>query len=275
MSGNTGTGVFKNDGPYSVYINLNKIAELKEKEIKDGIVLGANVTITDAINLLETTEDEVFVGVAHHMKKIASYGIRNQGSLAGNLMMKHGHNEFPSDVFLSLETAGATVQLASTDGALRSVAVGELPYMNMDKKVLVTITIPMQVKAVQKKGPVWKFRSYKIMPRSSNAHAYVNAGFKALVDLNDNLKVVGKPKLVFGGINARFVHASATEDFLAGKNLNDHTLFLEAMTILAEELMPEHDPVLANPIYRKQLAMGLFYKVHIFYITHLDMFRLK
>ena len=91
VSGNTGTGVFKNDGPYSVYVNLNKIAELKEKKIKDGIVLGANVTITDTINLLETTEDEVFVGVAHHMKKIASYGIRNQGSLAGNLMMKHGH----------------------------------------------------------------------------------------------------------------------------------------------------------------------------------------
>ena len=48
------------------------------------------------------------------------------------------------------------------------------------------------------------------------------------------------------------------------RNMNDHEMFLEAMTLLAEELVPEEDPVLASAEYRKQLALGLFYKVSIF-----------
>jgi hypothetical protein len=43
--------------------------------------------------------------------------------------------------------------------------------------------------------------------------------------------------------------------------MDDHDIFLEALAILAEELIMEEDPVLASPLYRKQLAMGLFYKV--------------
>ena len=279
VSGNTGTGVYKNDGLYDVYVNLNKINQLHKIEKKNDVVLGANVTITDAINLLETTMDEVFVGVAHHMKKIASYGIRNQGSLAGNLMMKHEHNEFPSDVFLSLEAAGATVDIISVDGVVTSIPVGELPYTSLDKKILLTITIPSNQKMHSKSlnnlwlqskpssmstGPIWKFKSYKIMPRSSNAHAYVNAGFKALIDIENNFQVIGKPNLVFGGISSTFVHASRTEEFLMGRNMDDHAMFLEALAILLEELIPEEDPVLASSLYRMQLAVGLFYKVSFY-----------
>ena len=51
---------------------------------------------------------KVWLAVSHHLSLIASVGIRNQGTLAGNLMLKHAHNDFPSDVFLSLETVGHT-----------------------------------------------------------------------------------------------------------------------------------------------------------------------
>ena len=54
VSGNTGTGVFKNDGPYTVFINVNQITELHEGSVVgEEVVLGANVKITDAINLLK------------------------------------------------------------------------------------------------------------------------------------------------------------------------------------------------------------------------------
>ena len=86
-------------------MDLNKIDELTAIVVGQEVSLGANVKITDAINALETTDNEVWLGIAHHMKQIASYGIRNQGSLAGNLMMKHEHNDLPSDVFLSFETS--------------------------------------------------------------------------------------------------------------------------------------------------------------------------
>ena len=35
--------------------------------------------------------------------------MRNTGTLAGNLMIKHAHQYFPSDCFLMLETLGANV----------------------------------------------------------------------------------------------------------------------------------------------------------------------
>jgi hypothetical protein len=33
------------------------------------------------------------------------------GTIAGNLAMKHEHNEFPSDMYLMLETVGATLNV--------------------------------------------------------------------------------------------------------------------------------------------------------------------
>lgn len=215
------------------------------------------------------------------MMKIASYGIRNQGSLAGNLMMKHAHNDFPSDVFLSLETAGAVAEILDHSGALSTISIGELPFVDMNRKLFSKIRIPLGQKHSQKRsistlwsqspsakspkaGQEWKFRSFKIMPRSTNAHAYVNAGFMALVDTSDNFKIIEKPRIVFGGIASTFVHATATEAFLMGRSMADHDMFIEALGILAGELVPEEDPVLASGIYRKQLALGLFYKFYLY-----------
>ena len=31
------------------------------------------------------------------------------GTLAGNLMLKHAHNDFPSDIFVILEAVGASI----------------------------------------------------------------------------------------------------------------------------------------------------------------------
>jgi len=56
------------------------------------------------------------------------------------------------------------------------------------------------------------FMSYKITPRSENAHAYVNGALLARVDAQ--FKVLERPSIVFGGISAEFIHAVNTEDFL-------------------------------------------------------------
>ena len=45
----------------------------------------------------------------------------------------------------------------------------------------------------------------QIMPRAQNAHAYVNAGFLFRMKVNDGGKVLGKPTIVYGGINPQFV----------------------------------------------------------------------
>jgi hypothetical protein len=43
------------------------------------------------------------------------------------------------------------------------------------------------------------------MPRAQNAHAYVNAGFLFKMKVSDGGKVLGKPTIVYGGINPQFV----------------------------------------------------------------------
>ncbi len=53
MAANTGSGVFKNDGPYTAYISLNKVADLQGAlAITPQLILGANTTITAAIAIL-------------------------------------------------------------------------------------------------------------------------------------------------------------------------------------------------------------------------------
>ena len=103
-------------------------------------------------------------------------------------------------------------------------------------------------------------RSYKITPRSQNAHAYVNAAFK--FKLNPVTSVIEeRPSLVFGGVARAFNHAEATEGYLKGKNINDKAIFKKAFKFLSGELAPDLDPVLTSPEYRTYLAQALFYKV--------------
>merc|ERR1719285_1698412 len=127
--------------------------------------------------------------------------------------MKHEHNDFPSDVFLSLVTAGTKAEVLDHNGVTEVIPLGDLPTFNMTRKVLVRFLINLEEQKKKnnnrsginslwlsgtngaKASGEWKFRSYKIMPRSSNAHAYVNAGFMALIDKSDGFKILSKPTI--------------------------------------------------------------------------------
>jgi len=285
VGGNTASGIFKNEeDSLDTFVSLNKIPELKATSTSP-MFLGSGVSITDAIHFFADAgqTNPVWTAISNHLRLIASVGIKNQGTLGGNLMIKNAHNDFPSDVFITLETVGATLDIINWDGSSSNVSVGDFVTLDMNRKFIKQINFPALEKKDNKKknlnnlwtskakpsggntkkdaaGPEWVIRTFKIMPRSSNAHAYVNAGFLALVDKANNFRIEQRPTVVFGGINASFIHASATEEFLIGRNMNDHDIFIEALTILAEELDPAFDEVLASQQYRKQLAMGLFYK---------------
>lgn len=72
--------------------------------------------------------------------------------------------------------------------------------------------------------------------------------------------VQGRPVLVFGGINEKFIHASVTEQFLVGKSLKTQAILLQAYALMSSELNPSTHPVDASPDYRRSLALSLFYK---------------
>ena len=142
VGGNTGTGVFKHDEEsYDAFVDINHVVELKQQS-QEPMILGANVSITDAIHffgaageevednkddplftpfLLSGEAEPVFSEISHHLSLIASVGIKNQGTLAGNLMMKHAHQDFPSDVFLTLTTIGAMLEIVKVKGVMQLV----------------------------------------------------------------------------------------------------------------------------------------------------------
>ncbi|GFO39138.1 indole-3-acetaldehyde oxidase [Plakobranchus ocellatus] len=211
--GNTSTGIYKDDGPYNVYIDL------------------------------------------HGVKELYSYEV---GCIAGNLMIKYWHKEFPSDVFLLLECVGAKVEIFSaTSGKKETTSMMDfLNKVDMTDMVLTAVILPCLADNVV-------YRSFKITPRWQNAHAYVNAAFNIPIE---GLVMKGRPSVVLGGISVDTVHATKTEDFLANKTLSAAVL-KEAYTTLRDELVPTENPLEASPKYRKDLVSGLLYKRFPWYPT--------
>jgi xanthine dehydrogenase/oxidase len=187
--------------------------------------------------------------------QVANTNVRNIGSIGGNLMLKHDHPDFPSDIFLLLETVGASLYVQTTAGQINEYQPSEWLDMSMDKKLLYFITLPALTSN-------HVFMSYKLTPRSENAHAYVNAAFLAVISrIDPNILVMETPNFVFGGLSSEFIHANATEQFVVGKILNTDSTLQGAMTELETEIQIDQDPILASADYRKHLAKALLYKV--------------
>ncbi|CAG5124756.1 unnamed protein product, partial [Candidula unifasciata] len=255
--GNTSTGIFKFDGPYDIYIDLHSVEELYQyKESASSVIFGANTTLTKLKEHMKNLQYKpgffYCTRVIRHLKVLASVLVRNAGCIAGNLMIKHNHPDFPSDLFTMMAAIGASVGVYDTSsGKITKHPILEfLQKVKMAGKVLAFLEIP-------KFEENEHYRSFKITPRWQNAHAYVNAAFKIQVE---KLLVKTKPSFVFGGINAETVHATKAEEFIKGKTLSD-AVIKETLKILASELKPSSDdPLHASAKYRHDLAVNLLYK---------------
>ncbi|RZF32561.1 hypothetical protein LSTR_LSTR006556 [Laodelphax striatellus] len=263
VGGNTARGVYRPDKKNNIkhFIDIKGVWELTTCTFSDNsLSLGANSTLTNTMHFLKAVSKShsnhfaYAEQMANHIDLIASVPIRNIGTLAGNLSIKYQHRNFPSDIFLLLETTGAQLIIEDSFGMEYTLTVEQFLYTDMNKKVIKRISLPAL------DSSVFHFRSYKITPRAQNAHAYVNAGFLLKLNKNDKLRVLDKPRIVFGGINPHQVHAEATETFLQGKRLLDPRVLKEALKILTSELKPNHVLPDASPEFRKGLAVSLFYK---------------
>ncbi|XP_021929641.1 indole-3-acetaldehyde oxidase-like [Zootermopsis nevadensis] len=258
VGGNTARGVYRLTVEPQIYIDVQDVAELKSYSTDSTLTLGGNLSLNDCINLFNTVSKTKYNYayteiLARHIDLIANVPVRNVGTIAGNLSIKHEHPEFPSDLFLILVTVGATLTIASKGFLYRNVSMIDYLDMDMKHKVIKSITLP-QI------DDTYSLKTYKIMPRAQNAHAYVNAGFLFKLNKTAKGKVLKKPIIVYGGINPYFVHAVNTENFLDGKNLFDFKTLQTAMKILDAELKPDQVLPDASPTFRRRLASALFYK---------------
>ncbi|XP_037042497.1 xanthine dehydrogenase-like [Bradysia coprophila] len=256
LAGNTARGVYRERVAPKLFIDINDVSDLRGHKIVDNeLVIGATNSLTDTIKIFESVSQtpgfEYCSTLAQHIDLIANVPVRNIGTIGGNLSIKHQHNSFPSDMFLMLESVGAKLTIIDANTNTRSlVEVAEFLTVDMFKKLIVNVKLPMLDRNL------YKFKSYKIMIRAQNAHAYVNAGF--LLKFKSN--IVESARICFGGINPKFIHASDTESFLRGKNLYRNETLQLAIKVLKNELQPDEVIPDASPQYRKLLAVSLFYK---------------
>ncbi|XP_065894835.1 uncharacterized protein [Dysidea avara] len=169
-------------------------------------------------------------------------------------MLTHDHQNFPSDVFTIMEAAHATVVVASSLDST-SYSLTDFLKLDMKNKVITSLIIPFStVNTVM--------RTFKVMPRHQNAHAYINAGFSWSVDSSTHT-VQGSSSIVYGGLQTCTVHATKTEAFLVGKRLTDSSTLQGALKILQEELVATKVPPESSEAYRLSLAYSLFYKFYL------------
>ncbi|EDS40040.1 aldehyde oxidase [Culex quinquefasciatus] len=257
VAGNTAHGVYRRCDDLQVFIDVTSVKELQSHSMGNNLTVGANVSLTELMTILTDVAAKspnfgYCAELVKHIDLIANVPVRNTGTIAGNLSIKNQHNEFSSDLYLILEAVGAQLTIMESGGKTSTISPAQFVSKDMKKKLVLNVVLPPL------DPKVFVFRSFKIMHRAQNAHAYVNGAF--LIKFNANKSSVESASLCFGGINPKFTHATNTENFLVGKNLFSNDVFQGALQTLSNELNPNWVLPDASPAYRKNLALSLFYK---------------
>ncbi|XP_018569701.1 xanthine dehydrogenase/oxidase-like [Anoplophora glabripennis] len=260
VGGNTARGVYRQRVSPDIYIDVTSVEELRNYSLNNNtLVLGGNYILENAKKLFAkiSKENKNFAylsDMAEHIDLTANVPVRNIGTIAGNLMIKYNHNEFPSDIFLIMETYDAIIVIVDTEENESMVSPQEFLKKDMNKKVIKNIILKGYDNS-------YKYLTYKIMTRAQNTHALVNAGFL----LRFQGEKIVSARIIYGGINPKFVHATKTENYLKGKRLFDNNVLQGAYKSFDDELHPDYVLPDSRPEFRKLLAISLFYK----YVLHI------
>ncbi|XP_059612740.1 uncharacterized protein LOC132259204 [Phlebotomus argentipes] len=257
VAGNTGHGVFRRREDLEIFIDVSGVEEMRIMTLGDTLEVGAAVTLSEFMGFLSEASEakrefSYCRQLVRHLDLVAHPAVRNLATIGGNLSLKHQHPEFPSDIFLLLETVGAFLTIVDSDGVHRVTSVEEFMFKSMRKRVILKVILPPL------HPDKFCLATYKIMPRAQNAHAMVNAGF--LFKFSPGRSVAQSARICFGGINSRFIHASKTENLVMSKSLFSNETVALLMASLNEELKLDWILPDPSPRYRKLLALGLFYK---------------
>lgn len=140
-------GIFKKDlQGVQGFIDVNHVPELHQRTLDTSeILLGGGTTLSAAIDHLKRiallTGFQYANGLAKHWGRVANTSVRNVATLAGNLMLKREHRDFPSDVFLTLEAVQAELAIASAPSMISQVSLTDFMELDMTGKVIVSIRL--------------------------------------------------------------------------------------------------------------------------------------
>lgn len=261
VCGDTAQAMF-GGGSYSEYIYTGNVPELSAVKLEaDGLVFGANVSITSLMEGLSTAPQTLsgfsyVPNLAETWKYLGNTSLRNLGSWGGNIAAKVSHPEFASDIFVGMVAAGATITTVGSDGSTATHTLEELMEVDLvgQRRIILQVSFPPLPEDVY-------VRTIKVRPRTCTALADVSAGFKVRVDAASAHTVVDAPVIVYNGINSSFIRATAAEAALTGKSLEDEAVLQAAMSALATEVVPDVKPGETSPEYRLSLTQTLLYKM--------------
>ncbi|XP_061392406.1 uncharacterized protein LOC133327888 [Musca vetustissima] len=257
VGGNTGHGVYRRSLRINKFVDIHEIKELHGYTIlPDTLELGANLSLSDAMNAFKEASAlkgfEYCSKVWNHFDLIANVPVRNMGTLAGNLSLKHQYPEFPSDIYVVFEALNVNVVLKNAADQEQTVSLTEYLKTSMNKKIIKSFILKPY------SNDEYLFESYKIMPRAQNAHAYVNAAFLIKVQKPDF--IVQFARISFGGLSPEFSRAKQLENSLMNKPLFKAETAQSAFATLKNEVKANLVLPEPSPEYRTILANGLFYK---------------
>ncbi|KAL9677700.1 hypothetical protein QQ045_005934 [Rhodiola kirilowii] len=271
VSGNTGSGYYKEVQKYDKYIDLSYIPQLSMiQRVDTGIILGTTVTISKAIEVLKDRnsrfrEDDnvLFEKLANHMGKIASHFIRNSASIGGNLVMSQ-RNHFPSDLATILLGVDTIVNIAH-GSRHESLKLEEfLERLPLDPKaILLSIKIPtwVPVNTSSSENRKVHFETYRASPRPlGNALPYLNASFLAEISTSEESKeaLVHSCRLAFGAYGVKHaVRARKVEMLISGKLLTTDILY-EALKLVKATVIPADGT--SHGTYRSSLAVSFLFE---------------
>jgi xanthine dehydrogenase/oxidase len=113
VAGNTGHGVYRRRPDLEIFIDITGIEEIRAHSVSYNLELGGGVTITEAMEIFKGISSrpgfEYTADILKHFELVGNVPVRNIGSIAGNLMLKNQHKEFPSDLVTVFAAVGVKV----------------------------------------------------------------------------------------------------------------------------------------------------------------------
>ena len=258
VCGGTSAGVYPDAVTSAeVFIDISAVKDLAGVTMEEGgLTCGSTTTLSQLLAALEANAErsQSFASLAKHIKKVANWQVRNVGSWAGNLVMAKTEG-FASDIATLMMGAGATLKIlksgTTTDQDVQSF-LSESDCMG--DAVIVSITIPVCAQGEY-------LFTYRTAQRPKNAHAFVNACFRATV--KDG--TISNTKLAFGVVQKKAVFAEAAMAAMDGKSLDVEGLAaglagLEAMAIEPEEQYHSEQQPEGKDAYRRNVTSSFLYK---------------
>lgn len=221
-------------------IDITRIPGLDSIIMEDGwIHLGPLVTHNHCAGS-DVIRQHAFA-LAHACWEVGAPQIRNRGTIAGNLITASPAN----DSITPLMALGAQVTLRSMEGE-RVVRLSEF-YEGVRKtvmqpgEIMVDIAFPVPAEGAQT-------AFYKLGLRKAQAISVVNAA--VLLELSDG--TVDTAKVTLGSVAPKIIHASAAEQYLAGKQLSEEVI--EEAARRAMDAATPIDDIRGSADYRRYMV---------------------